>query len=105
LFFKEMNMMRSFSLNDPEAYEALRSPPDPWGWGPRLSRNSLWGERTDPVAVMAGNEVEAGDALKEWLGHVARSTESSDAGRVASPEQREEMRKVGWPAVERPKPR
>src|SRR5438270_9068959 len=22
--------MRSFSLNDPEAYEALRSPPDPW---------------------------------------------------------------------------
>ena len=67
--------MRSFSLNDPEAYDALRSPPDPWGWGPRLSRNSRWGERSDPVAVMAGNEVEAEDAFAEWQRHV-------DAGRI-----------------------
>jgi hypothetical protein len=85
--------MRQFSLNDPEAYEALRSPPDPWGWGPRLSRNSRWRERSDPVAVMAGIEprssvrgterdvqVEAEDAFAEWQRHV-------DAGRIG-PEHR-----------------
>ncbi len=67
--------MRQFNLNDPEAYAALRSPPDPWGWGPRLSRNSRWRERSDPVAVMAGSEVEAGEAFAEWQRHV-------DAGRI-----------------------
>ena len=67
--------MRSFSLNDPGAYEAVRSPPDPWGWGPRLSRNSRWRERSDPVAVMGDSEVEAGEAFAEWQRHV-------DAGRI-----------------------
>ena len=67
--------MRSFSLNSDEAYEALRVPPDPWGWGPRMSRNSIWGERSEPVAVMAETEVEAGVAFEEWKRHV-------EAGRI-----------------------
>jgi hypothetical protein len=59
--------MRSFSLNDPEAHGALCPPRD--GWGPRLSRNPRWRERSDPVLVRAENEVDAEDALKSWLKH------------------------------------
>jgi hypothetical protein len=61
--------MRQFTLNSEEAHEALRAPPDPDGWGPRLSRNARWRERSDPVSVMAESEAEAGEAFAEWQRH------------------------------------
>jgi hypothetical protein len=59
--------MRTFSLNSPKFYEAVREPRDPWGWGPRLSRDPRWGDRSDPLSVSAETEAEAGDAVRGWM--------------------------------------
>jgi hypothetical protein len=62
--------MRTFSLKSDEAYEALRVPPDPYGWGPRLSREPNFPKEPDYVSVITETEVEARTAFKEWLRHV-----------------------------------
>jgi hypothetical protein len=63
-------MIRTFSLNSDTAYDALRAPPDPWAWGPQLSRNSNWPREPAKVLVMAETEDEAEVAFKEWVAHV-----------------------------------
>ena len=66
--------LRSFSLNDPQAYEALCQGADrPWipnGALPQEPRG--W----SAVSVMAESEAEAGEAFAEWERHV-------DAGRIS----------------------
>jgi len=77
--------MRSFGLNDPEFYEAVRRPRDPHRWGPGLPQEPAFPREPDYVSVMADSEAEAEDAIRGWLGHVGagrigQSAERSDAG-------------------------
>jgi hypothetical protein len=68
--------MRSFSLNDPEAYDILcRREDRPWIANGALPGEPRWGQRSDPVSVSASSEGEAEHAVREWLRHV-------DAGRI-----------------------
>lgn len=71
--------MRTFSLNSPEAYEALCPNPDrPWIPNGALPREPRWGRRSDPVSVLADNEADARDAFVEWQRHL-------DAGHFTPP--------------------
>ena len=81
--------MRSFSLNSPEAYEALGGRSErPWipnGALPRESASTeslrgfssaaLWPRGESAVWVSAETDAEAEDAFRAWLGHV-------EAGRI-----------------------
>ena len=68
--------MRSFSLNSPEAYEALGGRSSrPWIPNGALPREPLWPGRESGVWVNAETDDEAQDAVREWMRHV-------DAGRI-----------------------
>jgi hypothetical protein len=81
--------IRSFSLNSPEAYEALGGRSDrPWipnGALPRerasteslggFSSAALWPRGESSVSVRAETDDEAEDAFREWQRHV-------EAGRI-----------------------
>jgi hypothetical protein len=68
--------MRSFSLNSPEAYEALGPRAErPWIANGALPREPKWGRKEAPISVAAGDEAAAEDAVRDWLRHV-------EAGRI-----------------------
>jgi len=63
--------LRNFSLNSPEAYEALCEPVDrPWIPNGALPQEPRWPRKVAAVPVMAENEADAGEAFKQWLTHV-----------------------------------
>ena len=63
--------IRSFSLNSPEAYEALGGRREQ-AWIPNgaLPREPKWGRRESPVWVNADTDEDAQRAFGEWLAHV-----------------------------------
>jgi hypothetical protein len=68
--------MRSFSLNSPEAYEAMGAREDrPWIPNGALPREPRWPRADDGVFVNAETDDAAADAVGEWRRHV-------DAGRI-----------------------
>jgi hypothetical protein len=71
-------MIRSFSLNSPEAYEALcrraERPGIPNGALPRVPR---WARGESKVSAAAADEDAAEGAVREWLRHV-------EAGRIGT---------------------
>ena len=68
--------LRSFSLNSPEAYEALCEPRDrPWIPNGSLPRAPVRATPTSGVWVMAEDADAADDAFRAWVGHL-------DAGRI-----------------------
>jgi hypothetical protein len=68
--------MTSFSLNSAEAYEALCPRADrPWIANGALPREPRWGDRSDPVQVLAGDDGDGVRAVAEWMNHL-------DAGRL-----------------------
>ena len=70
--------IRSFSLNSPEAYEALGGRSDrPWIPNGALPREPKWGRRAAPVDVAAADGAEADEAVRDWLRHL-------EAGRIGS---------------------
>jgi hypothetical protein len=69
-------MIRSFSLNSAEAYEALCPRADrPWIANGALPREPRWPREGGGVWVDAGDDDAAGEAFGEWRRHV-------EAGRV-----------------------
>ena len=70
---------RSFSLNSPEAYEALCGRRErPWIPNGALPREPKWPRGDSSVSIRAENDAEAMDAFSEWMRHV-------DAGRIGGP--------------------
>lgn len=68
--------IRSFSLNSPEAYEALCGDRErPWIPNGALPREPRWPRGESPVWVNAATDAEAEDAVRAWLWHV-------EAGRI-----------------------
>jgi hypothetical protein len=67
---------RSFSLNSPEAYDALCEPIDrPWIPNGALPCEPRWPPGSATVRVLAESETDASDAFKSWLADV-------EAGRI-----------------------
>jgi len=65
--------IRSFSLNSPEAYEALGGRRErPWIPNGALPREPRWPRGDSSVSVRAETDAEAEDALREWVRHVER---------------------------------
>jgi hypothetical protein len=71
-------MIRSFSLNSPEAYEALCPRAErPWIPNGALPRQPRWPRGESNVSVAAADEDEAEGAVREWVRHV-------EAGRIGT---------------------
>ena len=63
--------IRTFSLNSPEAYEAMREPRvRPWIPAGSLPSTPVWPRKDEPVWVQADSEDEADDAMRAWLWHL-----------------------------------
>jgi len=68
--------IRTFTLNSPEAYEALCGRRErPWIPNGALPREPLRPRGDSSVSIRAETEAEAEDALRAWMRHV-------DAGRI-----------------------
>lgn len=63
--------LRSFSLDSPEAYEALGGRSNE-AWIPNgaLPREPRWPRGKSPLWVLGGDQDAADDAVREWLAHV-----------------------------------
>jgi hypothetical protein len=69
---------RSFSLNSPEAYEALCDPVDrPWIPNGALPREPHWPRGPAAVPVMAESRDDASEVFRSWLAYLG-------AGRIGS---------------------
>jgi hypothetical protein len=63
--------IRTFTLNSPEAYEALCEPRErPWIPNGSLPREPRWPDRSGPLWMSGEGGHDADEAAREWLWHL-----------------------------------